>query len=577
MLPDINSDWPPKPYDEVFRDIEKWAKLWKGTGPDFSNYQPTNKRGRFKRAADAFFNTSSGQQEGVAPNRQIHIPLAGDIYRTVGNLMFANGVTFTTGAGSEEDIADDDLDDTDEQDPVAEALDKVVNTDKNVSLLTAAAESGSALGGYVLRVVWDKEINPHVPWLDRVEADHCIPEFKWGQLVSVLFWSQFKGDGDVIFRHFQEYGRGFIRHAMYEGTATNVGRPIPLGAHKATQGLVSTVDDDGVSMGDGVDEEGRIATGADEFIAAVYVPNRLPNPAWRDDERIRDFGMSDTPMDVLPLLSMADEVWGSLMRDVDQAKGRVIIPQELLDYLGPGQGSTFDYDRELFVGVGTAVDQEGRPVIEQVQFEIRVEEHLNTYAALLKEILRRCGISPLTFGITDEGTAVTATEIRSQTRDTLTTIENKRRLTSPELTEIMTVLLTIYSQLWSKPEVLPTEDIDINWPDIVQESPREVNESVQMLFAAQSASISARVERVNPTWPPARVKSEVEKIKEEFGIGQTEAVPGFAGGESAVDPETGEVIPADEDVPPEADPNAPPPAKNGAVPPKKGTAPAFAK
>lgn len=553
MLPDPNSDWPPSPYDVVFKDIAKWAELWKGTSTALSNYQPPNKRGRLKRTADAFFGRQDGTQ--IPSNaRQVHVPIAGDIYRCIGGLMFANGVTFGTGAGSEEDIADDDLESdvtTDEVDPVADALDEVANTDRVKSLLTAAAESGSALGGYVLRVVWDKEIDPFKPWLDRVEADHCIPEFRWGRLVAITFWSTRKEKGDIVWRHFQEYGRGWIRHALFKGNAVNVGTQEPLDSHDMTKGLVSTVDEFGTSLGDGVDEEGRIATGAEEYIAAVYIPNRLPNPAWREDEAIRDLGMSDTPNDVLPLMSMADEVWGSLMRDVDQAKGRVVIPKMLLDYAGPGQGTSFDYDQEVFHPIGMGLDEDSKPVIEQIQFEIRVEEHLNTYAALLKEILRRCGISPLTFGLVDN-VATTATEVQAWTRDTTTTVSTKRRLTTPELTEIMTVLLTVYGKQWDKPEVIPTEPIDLEWPAIVQESEREIFESVQMLFNASSASISERVRRVNPTWPPTRIKQEVEKIKKEFGIDQPPPPSPFDAGES------GGLPGAPGAVPPGDDPDAPP-------------------
>ncbi|MFB3306882.1 hypothetical protein, partial [Pseudomonas sp. AMR01] len=97
MLPEPNSDWPPSPYDVVFKDIDKWAELWKGTSTSLSNYQPPNKRGRFRRAVDSFFDSSSGQSSGPPATRQVHIPIASDIYRCVGGLMFGAGVTFGVG------------------------------------------------------------------------------------------------------------------------------------------------------------------------------------------------------------------------------------------------------------------------------------------------------------------------------------------------------------------------------------------------------------------------------------------------------------------------------------------------
>ena len=56
------------------------------------------------------------------------------------------------------------------------------------STLIEAAETCAALGGVFLRVVWDTDIQDR-PWIDLVPPDAAVPEFKYGRLVAVTFWT----------------------------------------------------------------------------------------------------------------------------------------------------------------------------------------------------------------------------------------------------------------------------------------------------------------------------------------------------------------------------------------------------
>ncbi|NKR53031.1 hypothetical protein GS481_02445 [Rhodococcus hoagii] len=62
-------------------------------------------------------------------------------------------------------------------------------------------------------------------WIDFVDADRAIPEFRWGRLVAVTFWSELTGgDGQEVWRHLERHEPGYIVHAVYKGTATSLGR-----------------------------------------------------------------------------------------------------------------------------------------------------------------------------------------------------------------------------------------------------------------------------------------------------------------------------------------------------------------
>lgn len=532
-LPKNNSAWPPKPFDIPFKDIAEWQVWWEGTSPRLQNYMlgranaPAGLRQRTGAAVDAFM--GKGASQGATEQR-IHLPVASDIFRLGASMLYATPPTFKVAVKTEdkaqEAVEGEELETVveDTGDTLAqERLDLLANNPKFHSHLLVGAESCAALGGQFIRVVWDAEVRPDQAWLDFVDADHGIPEFMWGYLTAVTFWNDIPGKDDVMFRHLQRYERGFITHALYEGSVDNIGHVIPLAEHPETLGLTE---------GDNaVDAYGRVATGAPDDIAAVYVPNRRPNPKWRNDPQLKMLGHSDITMDLIPILTAIDEVWTSLMRDVRQGKGRMVVSENLLELIGPGKGSRFNLDQEIFSPVAESMDDEGKPVIEQVQFEIREGAHLTVIEALVTEVLRRTGISPITFGLGDPVAGTTATEIEAHTRDTINTTKTKRRLWEPELAHIITVLLRVDAEKFMTGVELE-EPIEVLWPEVVQIGDEERARTVALMEQAKAASLTTKIKTLHPEWDDGQVLAEKLEIKDD----QTAAMPvmldPFAEGES---------------------------------------------
>ena len=98
------------------------------------------------------------------------MPIAGDLASTCSNLLFSQPPALKHDA-------------TDVQDYLTGLID-----DGTHSTLIEAAETCAALGGVFLRVVWDTDIQDR-PWIDLVPPDAAVPEFKYGRLVAVTFWS----------------------------------------------------------------------------------------------------------------------------------------------------------------------------------------------------------------------------------------------------------------------------------------------------------------------------------------------------------------------------------------------------
>jgi hypothetical protein len=442
-------------------------------------------RSRVKRAWSAFW----GRYNPTAnPPRRLHVPVAADIGRIAASTLFSEPVTFK--AAEKENAA------------VQELIDATLNTDDNYSRMLVAAESSSMLSGVYGRVVWDAEVDAEHTWIDYVDADRAIPEFRWGRLTGVTFWTELEhNDGDnVVLRHLEYYRKGAIEHSLYRGSKDNIGQPIDLTRHDATEHLAAHL------VGGTI-----IATGVDE-LAAEYFPNMRPNPQWRNEPALRHLGRSDLTIDVIRLLDAMDETWSSWMRDLDLGKGRMFASEELLRNMGAGKGSHFDADQTVFSPIGSAVkDGEVMSLLQAQQFAIRVDEHQRTFEALLRQAIARVGYSPITFGLQDE-VAATATEVDAKERDTNSTRSAKIRLWSG-LSRLSTVQLRIEAHIFKGVE--PTEPIEIEWPDTHQESPRAIADTAEILSRAKAASTETLVRMVNPDWDDKQIEAEVALIQDE--------------------------------------------------------------
>ena len=519
-MPQPDTKFPPPPCDKAYDDIAEWAKWWVGTSSDLQNYHSQGRkagqarRGFIDKAKD-FFSTDTGQGATATASATtsivMHLPVAADIFQQSAKLLYAYPPMFKPAAVVSLEKAVDE--ETGEELPTGKVieqvdkkaqdrLDDLMNGDRAAAALLAHAEATAALGGGVLRCVWDEELAPDGPWFEHVDADLCLPTFTWSRLTDVLFWTDYP-DGDDWYRHFELYVPGGIEHALYKGTKDNVGWPVSLNEHPATEDLA----DDFEQLPNG--NYGK-ATGFDG-LACVYVPNRRPNPAWRRSQKLKMWGASDIANDVIPLLAAIDEVWSSLMRDVRQGKGRLIVSDSLVNTLGAGKGSWIDADAEYIERVQDGMGQNDQAMVEQVQFAIREGAHLTVIEAILREVLRRVGISPLTFGVQSEGvSAVTATEITSHTRDSVTTTLAKRRLATPELTDLAEALMAIDAEHFGGPGC---DEIDVIWPPEVQVSDEEKARTLTML--TDYISLYEAVKYLHPNWDEEQVQAEMALIRED--------------------------------------------------------------
>ncbi|MYW03472.1 phage portal protein [Streptomyces sp. SID3343] len=460
-----------------------------------------------------------GQPSPLGERRaKLHVPLAGDIARTSSNLLFSEPPSITAPG---EDAA------------TQARIDELIEGGLHATLLEAG-EVASALGGAYLRVVWDDQVDADHAWIGAVHADAAIPELRYGRLQAATFWTVVQIDGQAVLRHLERHERGHILHGLYAGSVNTLGKRVDLAAHPATASIAKE------------NPDGVIDTGAPHHLTAAYVPNIRPARAWRHVPSAAYWGQSDL-QGIEGILDGLDETWSSWMRDIRNGKGRVIAANYMLQSNGPGQGASFE-DREIYSGLDMLPGQSDGSGLEVVQFEIRVQQHRDTCTALVEQAVRQAGYSAATFGVTGDGAAVTATEIRARERQSMTTRARKALLWKAELARIVEALLAVEAGTRFRSGDLVVDSPRVEFQDSISEDPKTLAETANLLMQAEAASTEIRVRTVHPDWDTEQVDQEVAAILRESG-------------RMAADPTTvGADIPPPEPDDPEAEPIEPEPA-----------------
>lgn len=424
---------------------------------------------------------------------KLHIPLAGDIARTSSELLFSEPPTLLGETTATKGVLSD-----------------LIEKGGLHPTLLEAGELASALGGAYLRVVWDDEVSDR-PWIDAVAADRAHPEFRYGHLTAVTFWTvldPLDQDDRRVYRHLERHERGRIYHGLYEGSPGQLGYARPLTEHPETAAFAREVD-----------ALGGLDTGAPNHLTAAYVPNVRPARAWRHVPGATRLGQSDY-QGIEGILDQLDEAWSSWMRDLHNGKGRILVPQTLLDSAGPGKGGTWNEDRRVFTGLNMLPRVDKGDTIEVVQFAIRVQEHSDTCRALAEQGVRQAGYSASSFGLDGDGTAVTATEIRARKARSLGTRGRKSLYWRPGTSDILGAWLGVMAGFRFGVQGLDSEPPRVEFQDSISESPKELAETAELLRRAQAASTDTLVRMQHPDWEDAQVKAEVAAI-----LGEQEPAP----------------------------------------------------
>lgn len=510
---DLAQEWPPLPM-KLRAPMREWDAWWSGSSADLDGVYANDlvhPKIRPSQMAGGVVGSAARWFWGAPPENQVHrvhIPLANDVAAASADLLFGEQLEYLL-----------------ENQLTKDRLDYILEGNEWLAKLPELGEMAAALGGVYLGVGWDREIADHVLLTQRAQ-DHVIPTWSYGRLRSATAWEISQTDsGDRVWRHLEIHTPGQIENQLWLGTSSKLGDKRPLNSITATAHLP-----EGVQTGY-------------PGLALHYVPNVRPMPAWRNDPMGRCLGRADIgTVGVTGLLDDLDEVWSSWMRDIRLGKARLIVSSEMLDSRGPGQGATFDLDRELYEGVKflQGEDSSLTDMISAQQFGIRYIEHAATVDALVKSITRACGYSGSTFGMVDGDAAKTATEVDSIDRRSAQTRERKTRYWDRALTQFLTAALVIdHAQFRAAPPPQPG-DLNVVFPASSEPDPKAVAETIQLLRAAEAISLETAVKMAQPDLGDDELEDEIARIKGEIEAAKP-VIPdpmGLAGADDEDEPPT---------------------------------------
>lgn len=519
VLPTEDQTWPPALFDPVAHKHRLWA-AWYSGDPDQLSWAYYN-LGANSNTGRAFFRTTGeasvpqprpGQYRGgllgsvdryfwgqaTPPGEKrskIHVPVAGDLASMSSDLLFAKRPRFDSPDGQGDASSID-------------WLESRFDDDLHATFLEAG-ELCSALGGVYLRSIYDTDVSDR-PILDVVHADAAIPEFRYGKLVSVIFWRVLAEDGDDVHRHLEQHDlqQNAIYHGVYVGNQWDLGRPVNIAGYPELEPVAAMLDsDNAITFPDLPKDASTVA----------YMPNMRPNRSWRDVHAAHALGRSDY-QGIEGLMDGFDETYSAWVREIRLAKTRLIVPPEYLDNIGPGKGAVFEPDREVLSPLKfLAGSTDPSNSIIANQFAIRWQEYLNTLNKTKEMIVEGAGYSPQTFGENSTGSGpVTATEIEDRQRRTLLTRSKKLNYARPALADVLYAQMWIDKTIFKRP-IVPVRPT-VTFPDAVLPSMQELAQTALALANAEAASKETLVQLIHPDWTPDQVDEEVQRLRSEAGF-----------------------------------------------------------
>lgn len=478
-----DAPWPPPAAAAAKPYYDEWLTWWAGDVEKlhdiYTGYsQVHTSRPRPSQYAGGTKGWLSRMWHGMpanGPQRRLHVPAASDVSMISADMLFSDPPKLTL--------------ETD-QAGVQGAFEDMTRSAMLLPTLTEGAEMGSAAGGVYFRQSINVDISP-IPISEAILPDNAIPDWYGPFLRAVTFWVNI--DKGRHLRHVERHEmigkKCVVFHALFEGSTDKLGRRVPLIEGNAECQRLAKL----------VDAQGAIVTDATR-LDVVYVPNVRPHRLLRGTMLGRsDYQGAEGSMDAL------DETMSSWMRDIRNAKGRVIVPREYTRRAGgPGDGGAWDPEQEIYSAINAqAPGGEAPPALTIVQFAIRTQEHRDTCAAHWRTITSAAGLDTSDHD-TENGPQQTATQVNDKGSRKRATRGKKINYWTPALEQIAWVMQELAG---AAPARVKVEFPDSSSPDIMT-----MAQTLQFIAAADAASKQTLVEMLHPDWDKIQVDEEVARI-----------------------------------------------------------------
>lgn len=493
---DSRSTFPPKQWEFWDLKYKEWGAWYSGDPQKLLNFYTILAAGSESEQEKFWARIERHERDGI-----VHLPVAGDISSTSGNLLFSESPKYKY----------------EEKTKSGNRISDFISLNGLDSVLLEAAELSAALSGCILKIDIEPQLEG-VPLVSVISPEQFYPTFWRGRLWNVLFFRVVKETDSAVWRLFENRKRDgnslVIEYKLNKGTTDKVGEEVSFDSIDETENLNLE----------------PIVYDKIDGLGCVYIPNMRPNKLQPSScLGINDYSQCITLMDSL------DFVWTSWMRDIELGMSQIFIDESLLTKETTDTTGNFTYlnkfskFRKAFTKLDLSAWKMGdaniKP-IDSLQFDIRTDDHFKTCETLLFQIVSQAGYSPQTFGLGDFGNAPSGTALRIRENKSQLTRMKKLRYWQHGILGLLIQMqkMDIQSSLYPAYEV--QEKITVEISDGIVTDPVETSETVRNMYQAKAISNYTKVKMLHPDWNEAQVLEEVDKINDESGI-------------------TGEIIPAD--------------------------------
>lgn len=476
-----NMEWPPQ--NRLSLKMQEHSAWYSGDAEMIANFYSVEVNKEFLSTPfsvtkESFWSRQIRNQSETF----VHVPVANDVCETSANLLFGESPIIRIG----------DL----KENKVQQAMTEKMLTETGFfNKIIEAAETSAAMGGVYVKVAWDKDLSEFpipVVW----QADYAIPDFKFGMLREVIFWSIVKKEKDksIVYRLLETYKKGSITLSLFKGSEERLGKEIDLFAIEETQGMEKVID-------------------TDDLLLAVYVPNVLPNKM----DRTSYLGRSDL-LGIEGLMDSLDEIYTNWCREITLAQAKVLIPESYMKHMKDG-GKRFNPDRTVYVELDIDPVNEKQNITPQ-QFEIRADEFEKSALNFLERIVTSAGYSPQSFGLSISGRAESGTALHLRERKTFSTKAKKEKYWEAAIKHLVFCMSFVYQKFLSGKDVDLNLDRNVSFSDGVMNDVSEISKALTEIQTAVAASIDTKVRMLHADWDEDKIQQEVERIKEEHMVGE---------------------------------------------------------
>jgi hypothetical protein len=242
----------------------------------------------------------------------------------------------------------------------------------------------------------------------------------------------------------------------------------------------------------------------------IYVYKNTATSAFLDGLNVGDSSIANAA----ELLAEYDKAYTLMTIDLAQARGQVLLPDDMLPKVM--QGSENDFytylsmvnqlmNQTIFKKIKYSNPEEQKPV--SIQFELRAQEWTTSLNTQLQEILVRVMASPSSIApFLNDGSAKTATEINAIEHNTVNYINDKRSILKKIANKALKDIMKYYSKEGSAFVVFNSPGLN-NDQQMSEKAIKEYNAGVR--------SKRSTIRACNPSWTSQEVDEELKRLSEE--------------------------------------------------------------